>query len=274
MLCGLLLGSAWAQEAALLSRYSLTSESMQQWRLPERLNEISGLALDADDRLFAVADEEAVIFQVDVEAGRLQKVFAFGSPAVREDFEGIAILGDTFYLVTSDADIYSGIEAGDGESVDFERYTTGLGKQCEVEGLAADPLRNRLLLACKEGRRKNARNEVAIFAWDVVTRQVLEAATIRLPVRDIARRIDADRVSPSGIVVDMTTGHLLLVAARQHALIELLPDGRLLQALRMPLASRHRQPEGIERLQDGRLLIADEGGNHKARLAVYFADRD
>ncbi len=268
------MGHASAQEAALLSRYSLTSESMQQWRLPQRLNEISGLALDAGDRLFAVADEEAVIYQIDVEAGRLQKVFAFGSPAVREDFEGIAILDDIFYLVTSDGDIYSGAEAGDGKSVAFERYTTGLGKQCEIEGLAADLLRNRLLLACKEGRRKNARSEIAIFAWDVATRQVLEADTLRLPVRDIARRIDANRVSPSGIVMDQATGHLLLVAARQHALIELLPDGRLLQALRLPLASRHRQPEGIERLRDGRLLIVDEGGSHKARLAVYSADRE
>jgi len=35
----------------VLAGYSLRAESMTQWRLPDRLNEISGLALDADGRL-------------------------------------------------------------------------------------------------------------------------------------------------------------------------------------------------------------------------------
>jgi uncharacterized protein YjiK len=269
----LLLTQVLAQEAALLSRYSLQSGSMKQWRLPERLNEISGLALDADDRLFAIADEQAVIYELDVEAGRLLKAFAFGRPAERADIEGIAIFEETFYLVDSDGVIYAGREAGDGESTDFEKFATRLGRECEIEGLAANPVARRLLIGCKQGRRKSNRNDIAIYAWDIDSREVLPEATLMVPVRDIRRRINTDRVNPSGLAFDPETGHLLLVAARQRALIELLPDGRLLQALRLPLESRHRQPEGIERLRDGRLLIADEGGSHKARLAVYTADR-
>jgi hypothetical protein len=37
-------------------------------------------------------------------------------------------------------------------------------------------------------------------------------------------------------------------------------------------AERHRQAEGIEITRDGRLLIADEGGRGRARLAVYRLD--
>lgn len=274
LLCCLLAGSALAQEAALLSRYSLQSGSMQQWRLPARLNEISGLALDANERLFAVADEATTIYQLDVEEGRVLKEFSFGRPAMRADIEGIAIIGDYFFLISSDGEMYVGREAADRESADYERHPTGLGKECEIEGLAASTAENRLLIACKNGRGKKSRDDIAIFVWNAGTRQLMPELTLRLPVRDICRRIDADRVNPSGITVDPVTGHLLLVAARQHALIELLPDGRLLQALRLPLTSRHRQPEGIERLRDGRLLIADEGGSHKARLASYSADRN
>jgi uncharacterized protein YjiK len=61
-----------------------------------------------------------------------------------------------------------------------------------------------------------------------------------------------------------------MVASRQQALIELTEDGDLVSARNMPLTNRHRQAEGIELTSDGRLLIADEGGTHKARLAVYF----
>ncbi len=250
----------------VFARYTLTAESMQQWRLPGRLQEISGLALDEEGRLFAVADEAAVVYQLDYEAGRLLKAFAFGDPVLRGDFEGIAIVAGVVWLVTSDGELYSAPEGEDGEQLDFGRYVTGLGSRCEVEGLAADA-GGRLLIACKQARGE--RPALAIHAWSPATRALDPSARIELPQQDILRAIADNRFNPSGIEVDPGTGNLLLIAARQRAVAELTADGRLVAARRLPLGNRHRQPEGITLTRDGRLLIADEGGSHKARLAVY-----
>src|SRR5882762_6336402 len=57
-----------------------------RWNLPKRLNEISGLALSADARLFAHDDERGVIYQIDWRHGRLTKAFSLGDPPPRADF--------------------------------------------------------------------------------------------------------------------------------------------------------------------------------------------
>jgi uncharacterized protein YjiK len=256
-----------------LAQYSLQAGSMEQWRLPEKLNEISGLALDADERLFAVADEAAVIFELDVDAGRIRKKFAFGDPVLRGDFDGIAIVDRRIYIITSDGDMISGRETTDGGYVPYDRHETGLGSECEIEGLAQDLRRRQLLIACKQIRRGRDQRLQRIFAWSVDEQALLPGAAVSLPLREIVRKLRTDRLNPSGLAVDDTSGHLLLIAARQHAIIELSREGALIDALVLPLVARHRQPEGIEIMQNGRLIIADEGGSHKARLAIYFRDK-
>ncbi|MEM7504621.1 MAG: hypothetical protein AAF417_21465, partial [Pseudomonadota bacterium] len=73
-----------------------------EWRLPKRLKEISALAMSDSHRLFAVDDEIAIIYEIDYDNGKLLQAFAFGEPALRGDFEGLALVGDRFYLLTSD----------------------------------------------------------------------------------------------------------------------------------------------------------------------------
>ncbi|MEM9209243.1 MAG: hypothetical protein AAGA61_08345, partial [Pseudomonadota bacterium] len=136
-------------ESGVLTRYSLNASSHTQWALPEKLVEISALAMTPDHRLLAVDDERAVIFEIDYVEGGLVKAFALDKPVLRGDFEGLAVLGSTVYLMTSDGDIYAAPEGQDGERVEFERHKTRLGDECEFEGLAADNAAGRLLLLCK-----------------------------------------------------------------------------------------------------------------------------
>ncbi len=245
----------------------MTASTLQQWKLPGKLNEISGLALTDDGRLFATADEEAIIYELDYDQGRLIKAFALGKPTVRADFEGIAIIDGRFFLTTSDGDIYSAPEGADGERVSYRKYVTEIGEHCEIEGLAA--LHDKLLLLCKKVRSNDLIDALSIFAWASRTGKLLPADLIELPESEILGQLEMDRISPSGLAVDSATGHLLIVAAHQQALIETTIDGNLIQAQEMPLAGRHQQAEGIEITRTGRLLISDEGGSRKARIAVY-----
>ena len=92
-----------------------------------------------------------------------------------------------------------------------------------------------------------------------------------MPQRAIAGSIDKKRINPSGVAVDPATGERVLIAARQNALVRLTADGALSEAIILQKKGRHRQAEGIEMTRDGRMLIADEGSDGRARLAVYPA---
>jgi uncharacterized protein YjiK len=260
-------------DLSILDRLPLSDETQTQWSLPSRLAEVSALATTADGRLLTIDDERAIVYQVDYVDGGLVKAFALGNPVLRADFEGLAAVGDTVYLLTSDGVLYAAVEGVDGERVRFEKFDTGLGDQCEFEGLAEDLKRNRLLLLCKDVKRGADIDELAIFAWDLRSRSAEVEDRIELPFEDISRQLRSRHLHPSGIVLSAETDTLLIVAAREQALVELTADGELLRAIMLPLARRHPQAEGIAIGGSGQLIRADEGRNGRARLAVYAPDR-
>lgn len=266
-----LLLSSLAAAQSVLERSDLEAPP-QQWRLPDKLNEISGLALTDDRRLLAITDETAIVYELDYGEGRLVKAFALGEPTEKGDFEGIAWFEGRVWLTTSRGRIYEAGEGADGERVPFRDYETGLGDACEIEGLAFRQPDRMLLLLCKKIKKKSGLGSLMIFAWSTETRELVPAKNIALPDRDIARALRMNRLNPSGIAIGEQSGNLVIVAARQHAVIELGPDGSFIAAKTLN-AERHRQSEGIEILPSGDLLVADEGGEHRARLAVYAAAR-
>ena len=256
-----------AAEPGRLSQYALSDDTISQWQLPRKLREISGLALSPDGDLFAVTDEVALVYQLDYERGRLVKTFAFGDPPIQGDFEGIAWQGDRIHLITSDGMLYSAREMANGERVIPARVDTGIGRLCEIEGLAAAPGGEDLYIACKGEPRGGNRDYVQIVVWSPASGA--RVRDISVPLRAITDRLKVKHFSPSGVTVDPATGNLLIVAARQKSLLELTSDGEIVAARVLPMSDRHRQPEGIELTADGRLLIVDEGGDRKARLAAY-----
>lgn len=265
--------AAIATGSSVLNRYSLEADSIMQWRLPDRLNEISGLAMTDDGRLFAVDDEVAIVYELDYDEGGIIKAFAMGKPVVKGDFEGIAVADELIYLTTSTGRLYVSAEGADGQRVSFDVYDTGLGAYCEVEGLVQSNDSSILYFMCKKPRKKSDIRGLSLFAWDLAERRMLPERTIILPETEILRKLRLDRLSPSGVTIERKTGNRLIIASRQRVLVEITADGSLVDARHLPLGSRHRQAEGIELAIDGRLLVADEGGSHRARLAVYDPDR-
>ncbi|MCI0517916.1 MAG: SdiA-regulated domain-containing protein [Woeseiaceae bacterium] len=265
-------GCETADEAERQPQLPGTGTAMQQWRLPDALREISGLALTPDGRLLAVADEKAVIYELNYVDGKLVRAFAFEEPPLRGDFEGIAWLNDRVYLATSDGILYSAPAGADGEHVEAARTDTGLGTLCEIEGLAENTRYDRLYLVCKERRDEGDPEDLRIFEWSVGEQKTTRS--IAVPVAGIRRQLGGDGFHPSGLVLNRANGHFLVVAARERGLAELDSDGLLIEARLLADAGRHRQPEGIELTSSGKLLLADEGGEGKARLAVYEVWKD
>jgi len=72
---------------------------------------------------------------------------------------------------------------------------------------------------------------------------------------------------PSDIAVDPATGHYVLVAAQEKALIEITPSGEVVRAI--PLPGKHGQAEAVALTPDGILIIGDEATNRPAALTLY-----
>ena len=239
----------------------------QQWRLPQQLREISGLAVSPDGRLFGHDDEHAVIYEIDAAQGRLVKAFALGDPPLAGDFEGLAIAPDgAFWLTTSSGEIYRFREGADGAHVEFTRFDTGLAEICEVEGLAWLAAEESLILACKRNHARAMRDRVAIYSWASSDGAEL---WLNLPAADLEQAAGVRRFRPSSLDVDARSGRVMLLSASDAALVELSADGRILSA--RELEGEHEQPEGAAVLPSGALVIADEAGERagSGTLSVY-----
>ncbi|MXW03754.1 MAG: hypothetical protein F4Z81_01670 [Gemmatimonadetes bacterium] len=261
--------AAAPEDPLLLGRYDLEAPD-QQFRLPRRLREISGLAMLAGNRLLAHDDERGTVVEIDIRDGSIVKDFELGGPRgrVADDFEGIAAAEGRLYLVTSAGRLYEFGEGGDGAAVPYNRYETGVGRVHEIEGLAYDPDRRELLLLSKNPRNPRQGDQVAIYRWSLDSRRLAEGGPILIEAAAFARPIDRDTFQPSGIERHPISGNLLIVAARQRAVAEITSGGTVL-AVRRLKASLHRQAEGITFASDHTLVIADEGAGKRATLSFY-----
>jgi uncharacterized protein YjiK len=244
-----------------------------EWHLPGRLEEISGLAVSADDRLFGHNDERAVIYEIDRAGGALVKGFALAegdAPPVRDDFEGIAIAGRDFYLVSSTGVLYRSREGADGERVPFETFDTGAGSICEVEGLAFDAVARQLLLACKRLHDRAAAPRVVVLAYALSDGAPTAADRIEIDVSALSAPVGVRGFHPSSLEV-LQDGRLLLLAGRERLIALIERSGQVIAVRRLD-RERHVQPEGVTVTEGGDLVIADEGRKRRARLAIYRSE--
>ena len=253
-----------------LESYTLNEETATHWKLPEYLEEISGLAMTRDSRLLAHNDERGVIFEIDYQKGSIAKSFQLTDMKnpVASDFEGIATIDDQIYLVTSSGRLYECREGAAGESVLFNVYTTGVGRDCEIEGLAYDESKRALLMMCKDARSADMEGKLAVYHWSIDEKQLKKDAHTAIPVDEFARHIKGKKFQPSGIERHPISGNYFIIAARQGAIAEITPGGRVVAVREFP-AQWHRQAEGITFAADGTLIIADEGAGKRARLTLY-----
>jgi uncharacterized protein YjiK len=268
LLCAAATGAAQQAATGALARFDLRAGTALTHELPAALNEVSGLATTADGRLFAHGDERAVVYQLEPRSGRVVKHFLLGRNGVRGDFEGIAIAGERFFLVDSQGVLYEFREGNYGEVVAYRRTPTGVGDRCEVEGLAHDARTNALLLACKTVRSAASRGHIVVLAYSLARQRLEPTPRLRLPLAALRDFGLQPSFHPSSIEVH-PSGSLLLVAARDEAILEVTREGRIVVARRLD-RRRHPQPEGLALLRDGSLVIADEAqSGRRASLSVY-----
>jgi uncharacterized protein YjiK len=233
--------------------------------LPGRLDEISGLAMTDDGRLFAHDDERGRVHEIDPVTGVVGKRFDLGGGDLRGDFEAIATVGERMFMVTSLGFLYEFREGADRESIGYRVTNLEVGDACEVEGLDHDPVDDALLVACKVSAPD--RGEIVVHRFPVEPgREALPP--LRVPKAGLRAHGLEPEFNASAIVVT-ASGTFLLVAGPQEVLIEVDRAGDLVAAVQLD-RDRHPQPEGLELGEDGALYVSDERNDKRnAHLTVY-----
>ena len=230
-----------------------------QWWLPESLNEASGIAVMADQSILLHDDELAVIYHVSLVDHSIESFGWLGSPEFEQDFEGIALNGETLYLATSDGLIYQAAVDLEGRSqtLDFAVFDTGLESICELEGLHF--LSGKLLLPCKVPIEEVYKNKLVVFEFDVETHQIREHFSI--PSKSLGAL-----EGPHPTSIEVSSSHYFIVST--NYLLKINRDLSSINIFSLPKA-RHFQPEGIGLLNDGSIVIVEDFRKGESRLTHY-----
>lgn len=257
---------------SVLARFDLTPGSAVQVRLPRALREISGLAVTADGRTFAHADERGVVMEVNVCEGTVEKSFSLGRPPVRADFEGIAIAGERFFLITSTGQLFETKEAANSGTAPFTIIDTGFGKICELEGLAWNSADRTLVTGCKQSKAPALRGRVGFLKWSVDRKAAAATPSLTMSLADVIRGTASRSFRPSAIERHAPSGNYIAIAGPERAMVEFTAAGAVVTS--QPLNRQlHGQPEGLALVGDSLLVIGDEGGNGPGTLTCYRLKR-
>ena len=239
---------------------------LARWVLPASLNEISGLALTPDGRLFAHPDEQGIVSEINYRRGVVVKQFVLGRRGVQADFEGMAIVGEDFYLMASNGKLYQFKEGANEAHVEVTMHDTELGKECEFEGLAYDSTINSLLLTCKHVGVKELKDHLVIYRWRLGDVSGARLSQIATPVAQLIEDNGWKEFRPTSIEVDPQSGNYVIITA-EIALLIVSPEGAILETRLLP--ETHDQPEGIAITRDSMIIISDEAVTKPATLTLY-----
>jgi uncharacterized protein YjiK len=284
LLCLLLAGctvNGTTSTAQIASGYDLRSPTTT-FVLPDMLHEVSGLT-DIDAHTVAcVQDENGIIFFYDLEEQAIVRQLEFHLDG---DYEGITRIGKMIYILRSDGTIY-GVENYDDPNFILHTYTTGI-PAANNEGLCHDPVNNRLLIACKSklGKGPEYKDKRAIYGFDLKTKELSTHPVfefdvqkmrefallhkIDLPMRTKGKNGGTEeavlKFKASAIGVHPIRKQLYVLSAADHMFFIFDLEGELLHM--EPLDPRvFNKAEGITFMENGDMLITNEGQDHRPTL--------
>ncbi len=247
--------------------------------LPDILNEVSGLTVIDSSTIGCVQDENGILFIYDITHNKIKSQYSFN---IDGDYEGIALVGKTMYVLRSDGTLF---EISDYESKNYklQKYVTGIPAN-NNEGLCHDADHNRLLIACKSklGKGPELKDKRAIYSFDLSRKKLIEepvfyfdVATIKqyaveknleLPERSKKKGVEpVIKFFTSAIAIHPISKKLYLLSAADHMLFIFDMNGKL-EHLEQLEPKMFNKPEGISFLDDGDMLITNEAQNLKPTL--------
>jgi uncharacterized protein YjiK len=235
---------------------------IKKWDLPVILKEVSGISYIEDNRFACVQDELGKIFIYNTANNNIEKEIPFAGIG---DYEGIAIVAKTAYVLRADGKLFEVVNYNSG---DFSviQHNTPLTAKHDVEGLCYDKKNNRLLLAIKAKEPKNS-DYKGIYAFDLNSKK-LETS----PVHKV-NLSKGKELKPSDLDIHPLTGDIYIIDGANQKLLTMNADG-IESNIHQLSSSDFSQPEGIAFSESGELFISNEGKSKPGNIIQVSMDNN
>lgn len=254
--------------------YDLKSP-VEKYFLPYVLEEISGLSHIDNGLLACVQDENGKVFFYDTKERKITKSIKFSNSG---DYEGIEVINDTAYVVSSNGDMFEfSIQQREPDVV---VYKTPLSKKNDIEGLGYDPMTNSLLIACKDNSDldKKKIDGKAIFSFNRQDHKMDKKPIFSITKKDIKLFFESNKdgtydekrinFKPSGIALHPIQNKYYVLASVGKMLLVVNRNGQIEASY--PIAPRLLgQPEGICFAPNGDMFISSEGEGDKGYILKF-----
>lgn len=238
---------------------------LEKYDVPAVLKEISALVYLDENRFACVQDELGKIFIYNRTTQKIEKEIPF---AASGDYEGLAVVGQTAYVLRADGQIFE-VQNYLGVKPSSRIHKTHLTAKHNTEGLCYDSKNNRLLVAIK-GIESQSSEYKGIYAFSLAKMTMEEEPVLKIdlnsPVlKQFKAKKPGSQMQPSAIAVHPKTQDLYITEGTKPKLLIMDQKGKIKTV--HPLSSKDfNQPEGISFSPEGELFISNEGNKEPGNI--------
>lgn len=236
------------------------------YQLQDQLREISDLSYsEAANSVYAICDNSGDLFEIPVNDPGKVKKWKFHKT---KDFEAVAIVGDRFFVLNSNGDVYE-TWFKNGEKMKEEKYSFPYGKGNEFEILYYDARKRKLILICKDCI-DDGKKQLSTYSFDPNSHQYSRDPFV-INTEKIADRLNEKKVrfKPSAAAIHPLTGELYIVSSINKVLVVADRDGVIREVHDLD-PKLYKQPEGITFTRNGDMLISNEYHKEGQAILLYF----
>jgi len=253
-------------------------EADEEYKLPGKLEEISGLAYLTDDTFLCVQDEKGVLYFYSSAEKEIVHKIKFGKSG---DYEGVTVVDSTAYVIKSNGKLYE-IEISDDSIPEINNYDLPFKSSNDLEGLSKGHPPNTLYIACKNNPEilDNGVKGRAVYEYNVTTKEVDPIPYLNFTNEMFFEKLNQHDLKPtnhtpfmpSGLAIHPITHDVFIISSVGKLIVVLDEEGNIkdMATLKRKLLV---QPEGICFDAIGNLFISSEGRGGKGYI-LKFASRE
>ena len=246
--------------------------------LPDVLKEVSGVADVGKNEVACVQDEEGIVFVYNLKKRKIIKQIPFGRDA---DYEGISYAEETFFVMRSNGILHEVNLPWDKPEVKTNSLKLPTWNN---EGLCYDKKDNRLLIAPKsaldDGIEKKEKHPIYSYNLEkgrldkkplffIKKDKILAfAKKYKLSIPGKKKSKKKVKFKPSSIAVHPFTDEVYVLSAKGNLLVVFDKNGTITGYARLN-KKIFNHPEGLTFLQNGDMVVTNEGDEKKPTLLIF-----
>ncbi len=242
-------------------------EKVETKKLDLKIKEISGIVWDGTKNVFiAHADESSTIYYLSRDEKAIVRSYKVAG-AGKGDFEDIALVGETPYLLESSGVIWK----VEHDSASDAMRGTEVGK-LEIEGtndfesMYYDSSRRALVLICKNCKMDN-KSTVSAFAYYLDSAKFNNTPIYRINADTVEKMAPkkTSKLQPSAARIQLNLKKLFIISSAANLLVVADLDGKV-ESVHWLKPKLFPQPEGLTFNKTGDMYITNEGVTGNATL--------